>query len=47
MSKRVLVHCLKAAGAFAAVVALSGCIIVPAYGPRYGYYYHPRPYGYY
>ena len=38
---------LKIFGAFAAVMALSGCIVAPyGYGPRYGYY-HPRHYGYY
>ena len=46
MSKHVLVRCLKTAGAFAAVVALSGCIVYPAYGPRYGYAYRPHPYYY-
>ncbi len=45
MSKRILYRCLKTAGVLAAAAALSGCIVVP-YGPRYGYYYHPRPYYY-
>lgn len=46
MSKRILVRCLKTAGALAAAAALSGCIVYPAYGPRYGYYYRPHPYYY-
>ena len=46
MFKPWMLRCAKAAGALAVVVALSGCIIVPAYGPRYGYY-RPHPYGYY
>ena len=34
-------------GALLVAAALSGCIFVPVRGPRYGYYYHPHPYGYY
>jgi hypothetical protein len=36
----------KVAGVLAIAIAVSGCIIVPPHGPRYGYY-HPHPYGYY
>lgn len=40
-------RCLKATAALAMAVALSGCIVVPAYGPRYGYSYRPHPHYYY
>ncbi len=35
MSKAWFYRCLKTAGALAARVALSGCAMYPAYGPRY------------
>ena len=47
MPKPWMVRCAKAAGALAVAVALSGCIVVPAYGPRYGFYHRPHPYYYY
>ncbi len=34
---------VRALGLLAVAVALSGCVVVPAYGPRYGYY-RPHPY---
>ncbi len=33
-------------GAVGVILALSGCVVVPAY-PRYGYYWHPHRYYYY
>ena len=47
MFKPWFTHCLKSVGALAAAAALSGCVVYPAYGPRYGYYYHPHPHYYY
>ncbi len=47
MAKPWMSRCLKTVGALALAAALSGCIFVPVRGPRYGYYYHPHPYGYY
>ena len=41
-----ILRCLKAAGALAAAAALSGCVVYPAYGPRYGYAFRPHPYYY-
>ena len=38
-----IVRCLRTVGALAAAAALSGCVIYPAYGPRYGYNYRPHP----
>ena len=49
MSKPTFLRCLKAAGALAAAIALSGCIVVPVgprYGYGYGYGYRPHPYYY-
>ena len=46
MAKPWVIRCLKAVGAFGAAIALSGCVVYPAYGPRYGYYYRPHPYYY-
>ncbi len=45
MPKPWITRCLRTVCALAAAAALSGCIFVPAYGPRYGYY-HPHYYGY-
>ncbi len=38
---------LRAIGVLAAAAALSGCVVYPAYGPRYGYFYRPHPHYYY
>jgi hypothetical protein len=46
MSATRITRFTKIAGVVAMAIALSGCIIVPPRGPRYGYY-HPHPYGYY
>ena len=46
MNKRLLTRCLKTVGALAAALALSGCVVYPAYGPRYGFYNRPHPYYY-
>ena len=40
-------RCLRTVGALAAAAALSGCIVYPAYGPRYGYFYRPHSHYYY
>ena len=45
MPNPLIVRCLKAVGAFAVAAALSGCVIYPAYGPRYGFY-RPHPFYY-
>ncbi len=46
MTKRSFARCLKVAGALVMAAALSGCVIFPGYGPRYGYY-RPHPHYYY
>ena len=44
MSRQIVRRCLKAIAAMGAAAALSGCVVYPAYGPRYGYYYRSHPY---
>ena len=46
MTKQSLRRCLKVVGAMLVAGALSGCVVYPAYGPRFGYY-HPHPHYYY
>ncbi len=46
MTKHSFGRCLRVAGAMLVAAALSGCVVVPAYGPRFGYF-RPHPHYYY
>jgi hypothetical protein len=46
--RSVIRRAIRTAGLIGALLALTGCVVVPAYYPRYAYRpYHPYRYHYY